>query len=163
MPTLLARALPGGPVEASAYAALKGEFLDGLRAALPLDGLFLDMHGAMNVSGMDDAEGDWITAAREVVGEKCLISASFDLHGNISQREADALDMLTAFRTAPHIDYMETRERAFTMLIGSLDLGVRPHTLRLPVPVILPGEKTSTEWEPGASLYAMLERNILTR
>jgi microcystin degradation protein MlrC len=162
IPTLLARALPGGSVEASAYATLKAEFLDGLRAALPLDGLFLDMHGAMNVTGMDDAEGDWITAAREVVGEKCLISGSFDLHGNISQREADALDMLTAFRTAPHIDYMETRERAFTMLIGALTLGERPHTLRLPVPVVLPGEKTSTEWEPGASLYAMLERNILT-
>ena len=160
-PTLLARALPGGPVESSAYAALKNEFLDGLRAALPLDGLFLDMHGAMNVSGMDDAEGDWITAARAVVGEKCLISGSFDLHGNISQREADALDMLTAFRTAPHIDYMETRERAFTMLVGSLNLGVRPHTFRLPVPVVLPGEKTSTEWEPGTSLYAMLENNIL--
>ncbi len=36
------------------------------------------------------------------------------------------------------------------------EFGVRPHTLRLPVPVVLPGEKTSTEWEPGASLYAAL-------
>ncbi len=152
MPILLARALPGGSVEASAYAALKDEFLDGLRAALPLDGLFLDMHGAMNVMGMDDAEGDWITAARAVVGEDCLISGSFDLHGNISPREAGALDMLSAFRTAPHIDYMETRERAFTMLIDALNAGVRPHTLRLRVPVVLPGEKTSTEWEPGESL-----------
>lgn len=155
-PMLLARALPGGSVEASAYAALKTEFLDGLRAALPLDGLFLDMHGAMNVAGMDDAEGDWITAAREVVGDDCLISGSFDLHANISQREADALDLLTAFRTAPHVDYMETRERAFTLLMNSLNSGVRPHALRLRVPVVLPGEKTSTEWEPGASLYAAL-------
>ncbi len=114
MPVLLARALPGGSVEASAYQRSRASFSIGLRAALPLDGLFLDMHGAMNVIGMDDAEGDWITAAREVVGADCLISGSFDLHGNVSQREADALDMLTAFRTAPHIDYMETRERAFT-------------------------------------------------
>ncbi len=156
IPVVLARALPGGPVEASAYQTLKTEFLDGLRAALPLDGLFLDMHGAMNVAGMDDAEGDWITAAREVVGADCLISGSFDLHGNVSQREADALDMLTAFRTAPHVDYMETRERAFTLLMQSLKFGIRPHTLRLTVPVVLPGEKTSTEWEPGASLYAAL-------
>lgn len=156
VPIILARAIPGGPVEASAYQTLKTEFLDGLRAALPIDGLFLDMHGAMNVLGMDDAEGDWITSAREVVGADCLISGSFDLHGNISQREADALDMLTAFRTAPHVDYMDTRERAFTLLMQCLKFGVRPHTLRLPVPVVLPGEKTSTEWEPGASLYAAL-------
>ncbi len=156
VPILLARAIPGGSVEAEAYARLKAEFLDGLRAALPLDGLFLDMHGAMNVVGMDDAEGDWITAAREVVGADCLISGSFDLHGNISAREAAALDMLSAFRTAPHIDYMDTRERAFTLLIKALDDKVRPHTLRLPVPVVLPGEKTSTEWEPGASLYQLV-------
>jgi microcystin degradation protein MlrC len=155
-PTLHARAIPGGSVEVNAYAALKGKFLDNLRAALPLDGLFLDMHGAMNVQGMDDAEGDWITAAREVVGTDCLISGSFDLHGNITEREAGALDMLSAFRTAPHIDYMETRERAFGMLIRALTDGVRPHVLRLAVPVVLPGEKTSTEWEPGASLYAAL-------
>lgn len=160
-PTLHASALPGGSVELATYIALKDEFLDQLRAALPLDGLFLDMHGAMNVKGMDDAEGDWITAARQVVGADCLISASFDLHGNISAREAAALDMLSAFRTAPHIDYMETRERAFTMLVRALNEGVRtagarPHVLRLPVPVVLPGEKTSTEWEPGASLYAPL-------
>jgi microcystin degradation protein MlrC len=157
IPTLYARAMPGGSVEEGAYAALKGEFLDRLRAALPLDGLFLDMHGAMHVSGMDDAEGDWITAAREIVGEKCLISGSFDLHGNVTQREAGALDMLTAFRTAPHIDYEETRERALTMLMNSLTSGVRPHTLRIRVPVVLPGEKTSTEWEPGMSLYANLD------
>lgn len=155
VPILLARAIPGGSVEAEAYARLKAEFLDGLRAALPIDGLFLDMHGAMNVVGMDDAEGDWITAAREIVGADCLISGSFDLHGNISVREAAALDMLSAFRTAPHIDYMDTRERGFTMLLKALDEKVRPHTLRLPVPVALPGEKTSTEWEPGASLYQL--------
>ncbi len=155
-PTLHASALPGGSVELATYLALKDEFLDHLRAALPLDGLFLDMHGAMNVRGMDDAEGDWISAAREIVGADCLISGSFDLHGNISVREAAALDMLSAFRTAPHIDYMQTRERAFDLLTRALTEGVRPHVLRLPVPVVLPGEKTSTEWEPGASLYAPL-------
>ncbi|MEP7293399.1 MAG: M81 family metallopeptidase [Chloroflexota bacterium] len=155
-PTLHARALPGGSVEMATYVALKDEFLDKLEAALPLDGLFLDLHGAMNVAGMDDAEGNWITAARRVVGKDCLISGSFDLHGNISEREAAALDMLSAFRTAPHIDYMETRERAFGLLARALTEGVRTHILRLPVPVVLPGEKTSTEWEPGASLYAML-------
>src|SRR5204862_847203 len=67
--------------------------------------------------------------------------------------------MLTAFRTAPHIDYEETRERAFTLLMNSLNGGVRPHTLRIRVPVVLPGEKTSTEWEPGLSLYANLDQN----
>lgn len=156
IPTLRARALPGGSVENSAYQQIKSEYLDLLRWALPLDGLFLDMHGAMNVLGMDDAETDWIAAARAVVGKDCLISCSFDLHGNISQREVELVDMLTTYRTAPHVDVERTHEKACTMLVHSLQEGIRPVRAWIPVPVVLPGEKTSTEWEPGLSLYASL-------
>jgi microcystin degradation protein MlrC len=157
LPTLRARALPGGSVEMSAYQQIKNEFLGLLRGLLPLDGLYLDMHGAMNVRGMDDAETDWIAAAREVVGPDCLISASFDLHANISQREVELLDMLTTFRTAPHIDVVETQEKALAMLVHSLREKIRPYKVWIPIPVVLPGEKTSTEWEPGLSLYESLK------
>lgn len=112
LPTLVATATPGGPVERRTYDALKAEFLDRLRALLPLDGLYLPMHGAMFVEGMQDAEGDWYTAARELVGPRCLLSASYDLHGNISQRIIDHLDMLSAFRTAPHIDREDNQAHA---------------------------------------------------
>ncbi|MCA9994820.1 MAG: M81 family metallopeptidase, partial [Anaerolineales bacterium] len=157
LPTLNARALPGGPVETAVYHTLKAELLERLTALGPVDGFYLDLHGAMNVVGMDDAEGDLATAVRAVVGENCLISASMDLHGNISDRFVRAIDMLTAYRTAPHIDYMETRAKAVAMLVGCLQNGTRPHIWRLPVPVILPGERTSTEVEPGASVYAALQ------
>jgi len=76
-PTLLADAVPGGAVEAKTYQKLKAEFLDRVKALLPLDGLYLAMHGAMSVEGMQDADGDWIASAREVVGPNCLITASF--------------------------------------------------------------------------------------
>ncbi|MGY2896366.1 M81 family metallopeptidase [Deinococcus sp. UYEF24] len=156
LPTLHARALPGGPVEHSAYQELKAEFLTRLRAELPLDGLYLAMHGAMSVEGLHDAEGDWITAAREVVGDACLISASYDLHGNVSQPIIDSLDLFTAYRTAPHIDVLETQQRAFTMLCLSLEQGERPGLIWVPVPVLMPGERTSTEDELARSLYAAL-------
>lgn len=157
IPTFRARALPGGQVERKTYEAFKEIFLTRLQAALPLNGLYLDMHGAMNVEGMDDAEADWYEAARAVVGANCLISASYDLHGNISQRIIDALDMLTAYRTAPHVDTEETRIKAFNMLIHCLKENIRPEKLWLPVPIILPGERTSTEYEPTKSLYASLQ------
>jgi microcystin degradation protein MlrC len=86
LPTVVAAATPGGPVDRATYDAIKAQFLDGLKALLPLDGLFLPMHGAMFVDGMQDAEGDWMQAARKVVGPACLLSASYDLHGNVSQR-----------------------------------------------------------------------------
>ena len=72
---LHARAIAGGPVESRLYARWKGEILDGLRAALPLDGVYLAMHGAMFVEGMFDAEGDFIAAVRDVVGPDVPIAA----------------------------------------------------------------------------------------
>lgn len=157
LPTFRARALPGGMVERKTYEAFKQSFLSYLEASLPLDGLYLDMHGAMNVEGMDDAEGDWYSAARAVVGEDCLLSASYDLHGNLSQRIIDSLDMLTAYRTAPHVDTLETRTKAFEMLSLCIQKNLRPEKVWLAVPLLLPGERTSTEYEPTASIYAALK------
>ncbi|SMC46856.1 M81 family metallopeptidase [Rhizobium sp. RU36D] len=162
LPLLHARAVPGGPVSRATYEGFKAEFLDGLKAALPLDGLYLAMHGAMNVEGMDDAEGDWISAARKVVGPDCVVAASYDLHGNVSQHIIDQLDIFAAYRTAPHIDVRETMVRAWTMLLKALRTGERPGLAWAPVPVLLPGERTSTEDEPTASLYRKLPEHDTT-
>jgi microcystin degradation protein MlrC len=156
MPTLVATAVPGGPIERKTYDTIKAEFLQRLKALLPLDGLYLPMHGAMFVEGMQDAEADWYQAARKVVGPDCLISASYDLHGNISQPIIDTLDMLSAFRTAPHIDQEATMLRATDMLLHCLREKIRPTLMWAPVPVLMPGERSSTEWEPGKRLWAQL-------
>ncbi|WP_018858437.1 M81 family metallopeptidase [Rhizobium sp. 42MFCr.1] len=156
LPLLHARAVPGGPVSAVAYQAFKAEFLDRLKAVLPVDGLYLAMHGAMNVEGMEDAEGDWIAAARSVVGPDCVVAASYDLHGNVSQKIVDQLDIFAAYRTAPHIDVRDTMVRAWSMLVDALRSGRRPGVAWAPVPVLWPGERTSTEDEPARSLYKTL-------
>jgi len=156
LPLLHARAVPGGPVSRVAYDAFKTEFLDLLKAALPIDGLYLAMHGAMNVEGMDDAEGDWIAAARAVVGPDVVVAASYDLHGNVSQKIIDQLDIFAGYRTAPHIDVRETMVRAWSMLVDALKTGQRPGVAWAPVPVLWPGERTSTEDEPAKALYGVL-------
>jgi microcystin degradation protein MlrC len=153
VPLLHARAVPGGPVSRKAYEGFKAEFLEKLQAALPIDGLYLAMHGAINVEGMDDAEGDWILAARTVVGPDCPVAASYDLHGNVSQRIIDQLDIFAAYRTAPHIDVRETMVRAWSMLVETLRTGARPGVAWAKVPLLLPGECTSTEDEPAKSIY----------
>jgi len=155
---LHARAIAGGPVEAGLYERWKAEILDELRAAMPLDGVYLAMHGAMFVEGMFDAEGDFISAVRDVVGPDVLISASYDLHGNVSQRIVDGLDMFSTYRTAPHIDVPDTMRRAVTMLVRALRTGVKPVVAWAPVPVLLPGERTSTQDEPARSFYTQLHQ-----
>lgn len=155
-PLLHARAIPGGPVSRATYEGFKQEFSDKLRATLPLDGLYLAMHGAMNVEGMDDAEGDWIANARSIIGPDIPLAVSYDLHGNVTQKIVDQIDIFAAYRTAPHIDVRETMVRTWSMLIRALKTGEKPGVAWAPVPVLLPGEKTSTEDEPAKSLYHRL-------
>jgi microcystin degradation protein MlrC len=156
LPTLVASAVPGGRVERATYDTIKGDFLDRLHALLPLDGLYLPMHGAMYVDGMQDAEGDWMAAARKVVGPDCLMSASYDLHGSVSQAVIDNIDMFSAYRTAPHIDRQETMERACNMLLLCLNMHIRPTLVWAPIPVVVNGEVSSTGWQPGKRLWAQL-------
>lgn len=156
VPLLHARAVPGGPVARAAYDAFKAEFLDRLARALPVDGVYLAMHGAMHVEGMEDAEGDWIAAVRAAVGPDLPVAASYDLHGNVTQRIVDALDIFSAYRTAPHIDVRETMQAAWEMLLRRLSGDERPGVVWAPVPLLLPGERSSTEDEPARAFYAGL-------
>lgn len=162
LPLLHARAVPGGPVSGEAYAGFRADFLARLAAALPLDGVYLAMHGAMFVAGMEDAEGDWIGAVRDLVGPGVPIAVSYDLHGNVSQRIVDAIDIFAAYLTAPHIDTRKTMERCWTMLLRALRSGERPGVTWARVPVLMPGERSSTEDEPARSLYAKLPQHDRT-
>jgi microcystin degradation protein MlrC len=159
LPCLQAKAIPGGPIVRDTYDAIKHELLGRIRAVLPLDGFYLDIHGAMNVLGMDDAEADLAAAIRSLVGSDCLISAGMDLHGNVSARLAELVDMFTAYRLAPHDDVLQTREKACAMLVHCLDQQIRPLRAWVRIPVILPGERTSTLVEPGRSVYASLQES----
>ena len=177
-PALQAKALPGGSVRRADYEALKADLLDRVRAELPLDGFYFDLHGAMHVQGLDDAEADLACALRTVVGPDCVIIASMDLHGNVSAASSitvaslgDArakmrlqkglqglgyVDPQPRYLTAPHEDVIETRRKACAMLVECLDRGAAPARAWARIPVLLPGERTSTFVEPGRSVYAAL-------
>jgi microcystin degradation protein MlrC len=157
VPLLHAVSLPGGAVLTDVYQALKAEILERIAAAGPLDGLLLDIHGAMSVVGMVDAEADLAAAVRAAVGPDVLISAAMDLHGNVSREFVEQLDLVTCYRMAPHEDAWETKERAVRNLVARLQAGGRPHLAWVQVPVLLPGEKTSTRIEPARSLYGRLD------
>lgn len=154
------RAMPGGVVNAEAYQAMKTEILRGLQSAGELDGFFFDIHGAMTVQGLQDAELGLLGAIREQVGSDLPISCSQDLHGNVSADLIEKLDYITAYRTAPHVDFMETRERAMQSLLKIAKENCRPARAWLGIPVLLSGEMTSTEVEPGKSLWSALEKHI---
>lgn len=154
-PALVGKSLPGGAVTRAAYESLVSKTLDSLKKHLPYDGLYFDIHGAMSVVGLDDPEGDLITRIREVVGTKTLISTSMDLHGNVSWRLAQNTDLITCYRMAPHEDAMQTKQRAVANLLSRIETGKGKPAFKayISIPILLPGEKTSTRIEPGKSIY----------
>jgi len=156
IPTLYAYAWPGGVVERSAFEKFRDEILEAIKNAGKLDGIYMDMHGALHVQGYADAQVDLIRDIRKLTGRNVVICGSFDLHGNPSPEFVKNLDLLTAYRTAPHRDGAETRVRAAQMLADALEYGWRPHIESVEIPILVPGEKSITEVEPLHSIYAQI-------
>lgn len=154
VPILHASALPGGPIDADVFTQWRREICERLPEAGPLDAIFFDIHGAMSVPGLDDAEGYLIKGIRLAMGDDILVGACMDLHGNVSHDLFAMTDILTCYRMAPHEDAWVTRERAARTLVERVRSGKgKPKKSLVHVPILLPGEKTSTRMQPAARLY----------
>ena len=162
IPLVHARSLPGGMVEPVVYEKLKTELIEMIHAQGPFDGFFLDIHGAMTVVGRQDAEADLARAVRTALDEvsakagtpRTLVSATMDLHGNVTADLVEQCDLITCYRMAPHEDEQETKTRAMANLITRLLEGTgAPAKAYVRIPVLLPGEKTSTRLEPAKGIY----------
>jgi microcystin degradation protein MlrC len=158
IPTIVGHSLPGGAVTREAYESLVKKTLDSLKKYAPYDGLYFDIHGAMSVVGLDDPEGDFIKRIRQVVGKSTIISTSMDLHGNVSMDLAANTDLITDYRLAPHEDAMQTKQRAVEDLLGRIESGKGKPAYKawIPIPVLLPGEKTSTRIEPAKHVFGAI-------
>ena len=98
LPAMTASATPGGALTLETYESLVGQILEQLKENLPYDALFLDIHGAMSVVGLDDPEGDFLIRVRNLVGKDVLISTCMDPHGNVTERLAKNTDLITYFQ-----------------------------------------------------------------
>lgn len=162
---LIGHALPGGIVKRDSFETLTNEIVTRLQDIVKeskLDGLWFDIHGAMYVEDMEDVEAELLRRIRRVIGQDVLVSASMDLHGNVSRELAHQTDLITCYRTAPHVDVRETKERACKNLVDLIQKrnaegsDVRPIKMWIPLPILLPGEQTSTRVEPAKHIYAQV-------
>ena len=123
--TAWAAASPSAAVTADAFERIGGELVRRLEDALPVDGVYLDLHGAMVTERFDDGEGELLRRVREVVGPRVPVAASLDLHCNFTRAMFEAADAFVAYRTYPHVDMAETGARAARLLDAMLRAGAR--------------------------------------
>src|SRR5262249_52887087 len=126
VPSVAASASPAGRGTADVYHAVKERMLRDLAASGRLDGVLLDLHGAMVPEGLDDGEGDLIAAVRAAVGPTVPIAVSLDFHGNLSAAMVEQATLLHGYKTYPHVDMAERGAEAASRLMDVIAGRLRP-------------------------------------
>jgi microcystin degradation protein MlrC len=155
VPLTWCAAAPSAEVAEDAFERIAAMILDDLARAGAVDGVYLDLHGAMVSEHLEDGEGELLARTRSLVGSVPLV-ASLDLHANVTGRMVAAADALVAYRTYPHLDMALTGARA-AALIERMRRGARPAKALCKLDFLIPLVWQCTELEPARSLYRRLE------
>lgn len=148
--------VPSGPMRREVFDALLAELLESIPDGL--DGVFLYLHGALEVEGVGSGDAAIARAVRRKVGDSVRIAVAMDFHANVSPALVESVDIACAYRTAPHIDMEETQERACRHLMALLESGRRPSACLIHLPMLFTGDCVITKNEPARSLlFAMTE------
>ena len=129
-----------------------------LSRALPLDGLLLDMHGALAGSADPDVEGLVLQEARRILGDAVPIAVGLDLHANITRRKIENADMIRGYHTHPHVDGRETARQVAGMLLATLREEIAPVMSAVKIPMITPAETQLSEEGPLRDLMELTGR-----
>lgn len=160
VPIAWSSAEPAGPVTDDAFDRMSTLICDGLVEAGHLDGIYLDLHGAMVCESYEDGEGELLRRLRALVGPDLPIVVSLDMHANITAQMVELSDALVVYRTYPHVDMAETGARARALLLARLALG-RPFTKAFrKLPFLVPLAAQFTGSEPFRSLYGSLHSHV---
>lgn len=136
VPTLAARARPGGIVEAAFYAEMKAAIL-AAAAGGQIHGVAFELHGAMAAGDLGDVEGDLMGAIRRVVGPRAVIGIGLDLHAHITDAMLSAVDFCIACKQNPHADVFETGERVASLVLDGIAGRIRPVTVMVKLPMVV--------------------------
>ncbi len=150
-PIVVTAAEPGGPVDQVFFERTKDEMEQRLRAAMPLDGVYIAEHGAMTGTGSYDPDGDLFEMVRAVVGPDVPILATLDLHANISEKMVDSTDILISYLTNPHVDQKERAEEACDLMVEMWS-GMRPEVAFIRLPLVAPSVTLLTAEGPYADM-----------
>jgi microcystin degradation protein MlrC len=158
VPLTWAAASPSAHVTRDAFERIVGDLVQRLRATGPVDGVYLDLHGAMVCEHHDDGEGELLRRVREVVGPNIPVVASLDLHANVTRTMVAMSDALAIYRTYPHVDMAATGARAAGMLDAMITSGRRPAKRFHQFDYLTGIPSQCTFIEPGRALYELLDR-----
>ena len=156
VPTIACAASPSAHVTEDAYERVVRMMIDGIKAAGPLDAVYLDLHGAMVSEHLDDGEGEILRRVREVIGDDVPLVASLDLHANVTPEMVEYADALIAYRTYPHVDMADTGRAAAEHLALLLESRQKLAKAFRQLPFLIPISWQCTNDQPTKGIYQKL-------
>ena len=113
-------ASPAGMTNRKDYEFMRDEILAQMKAAMPLDGLVLGLHGAMVADGYDDVEADLLEQARAIVGPKCVVGVELDPHCHLTRKRVKLSDIIILYKEFPHIDVVDRAEEVLDLVLKTI-------------------------------------------
>lgn len=167
IPSIYAVALPSGTVLKETYDYYAEKILDDVQRNPDLDGVYIFFHGSMEVEKIGSGELYLLKEIKKLVKQECLFAISLDAHANITDELSSYADIISGFKTVPHVDQRECQLRAAEALVYCLTNGIKPYAYTVRVPFLLKNDTLQTAYEPLKSLVnktVTLEKNekILT-
>src|SRR5690625_3301406 len=157
IPTIYATAISGGCVTEEAYRFFADKIINVLKREKDIDGIWLHLHGAMEVVNIGSGEAALLREMRDVVGDEIPISLTLDLHGNIDDDVPKLANIIRGYRTAPHTDQAETEIITANMLVDSIESRKKIKPAFKRIPMITPGEKATGNSEPMRTILNRLK------
>ncbi|NIA67528.1 M81 family metallopeptidase [Pelagibius litoralis] len=158
VPLAWTQATPSAHVTEDAYERVVGQIVEDLEKLEDLDGLYLDLHGAMVAEHVDDGEGEMLRRIRAAVGLGLPIVVSLDLHANVTAEMVEHADCLEIYRTYPHVDMAATGKRSAAQLDALIDGGGGRHKAFRQLPFMIPLTSGCTLHGPAQAVYAEVRR-----
>jgi microcystin degradation protein MlrC len=121
-------AMPAGLTTRAAYETLRDGLLREIEEALPLDGVLLNLHGAMVADGYQDCETDLAQRVRAIAGNDVKIGVLLDLHCDIAEELLDAVDVVITYKEYPHVDIAERAEELGKLIAAAASGEIEPVT-----------------------------------
>jgi microcystin degradation protein MlrC len=155
VPSRMAFGGVGPRIADEAFAYLREGIVEVARREVGrLDGVYLSLHGASATESEDDPEGLLLAEVRGIVGPDVPIVASFDLHCHMTDRMVKAADALIAYRTIPHVDFLETGQRAMQLLVDAMAGRTRPVVRQRKIAMMASSERHDTNHGPMVDIMA---------
>ena len=156
VPTISCGASPSAHVTKDAFERIVPVIVEGIAAAGPLDGVYLDLHGAMVTEHFDDGEGEILARVREVIGKDLPLVVSLDLHANVTPAMIEHADALIAYRTYPHVDMADTGRASARHLARLLKSKQKLAKAFRQLPFLIPISWQCTNDQPTKGIYEKL-------